>query len=221
NDPKAGTATLFYSAPSEDDDAAEETRGRDDERSRRRDRHYGRCWWPPEADLPNGEPYDAMFFEHYGVNPFIITEEDAQSTFAIDVDNASYTIARRYINDGNLPPEEAIRVEEFVNYFDQGYSAVDDGDFAIRLDGAPSPFADGYHLLRVSMQGREVTPRERKAANLIFVIDTSGSMGRENRLGLVKRALGVLLNELDEADTVGIVEYGSRGRIVLHPTSVE
>ncbi|MCP4547798.1 MAG: DUF3520 domain-containing protein [bacterium] len=197
-------------------------RNRDEDVKRGRDhRSHGRCWWPPDADLPNGELYDAMFFEHYGVNPFIITDEDALSTFAIDVDNASYTIARRYINEGNLPPKEAIRVEEFVNYFDQGYESVEEGDFAIRLDGAPTPFTDGYHLLRVSMQGREVTPRERKAANLIFVIDTSGSMNRENRLGLVKRALGVLLNELDDADTVGIVEYGSRGRIVLRPTSVE
>jgi Ca-activated chloride channel homolog len=185
-----------------------------------RNRRHG-CWIPPYWSHPNGEPFDAMYFEHYGTNPFIVTDEDALSTFAVDVDEASYTLTRRYIEDGHLPPAAAVRVEEFVNYFDTGYGRVRGGDFALRADGAPSPFGDGYHLLRLGVQAREIPRRERKPANLIFVIDTSGSMGRENRLGLVKRALGILLDELEQSDTVGIVEYGSRGREVLRPTSVE
>ena len=183
--------------------------------------HRRGCWIPPDYHEPNGEPFDAMYFRNYGTNPFVMTEEDPYSTFAADVDEASYTVMRRYVNDGHLPPSEAIRVEEFVNYFDAGYPRLRQGDFALRVDGAPSPFGQGYHLLRLGVQARDIDRDERKPANLVFVIDTSGSMGRENRLGLVKRALHLLLEELRDSDTVGIVEYGSRGREVLRPTSVE
>ncbi len=184
-------------------------------------RHRPRCWVPPYYHNPNGEPFDAMYFEHYGTNPFVVTEEDAQSTFALDVDNASYTLARSYLERGELPPKDAIRVEEFINYFEQGYESCDGETFCLNIDGAPSPFGEGYHLLRVGVQTREISQRERRPANLIFVVDTSGSMDRENRLGLVKRALLILLDELRDSDTVGIVEYGSQARMVLGPTAVE
>ena len=170
---------------------------------------------------PNGKPYDLVYHEHYGVNPFITTEEDALSTFALDVDNASYTITRRYLRDGHLPAKEAVRVEEFVNFFEPGYPAVGEGDFAIRVDGAPSPWGEGYHLLRIGIQGRDIAAAERRPANLVFVVDISGSMNRENRLGLVKQALKLLLDELDPRDSVGLVVYGSQGRVLLTPTSVE
>jgi Ca-activated chloride channel family protein len=188
---------------------------------RRQPRPRRHCWIPPGWNPPNGEAYDTVFFEDYGVNPFIMSDEDPLSTFAVDVDNASYTIMRRYVGDGNLPPAEAVRLEEYVNFFDQGYEAPDDEDFAFTTDAAPSPFGEGYVLLRVGIKGRELRESQRKPANLIFVIDTSGSMAREDRLELVKRALLLLLDELDEGDRVGIVEYGSVGRIVLEPTSLE
>jgi len=181
----------------------------------------GRCWIPPDYRNPNGEPFDAMYFRDYGTNPFIVTEEDALSTFAVDVDNASYTLVRRYLDEGQLPPPEAVRVEEFVNFFDPGYGRVRQGDLALHADGAPAPYGQGYHLLRLGLQARAIDDEERRPANLVFVIDTSGSMDRENRLELVKRALGMLLDELNADDTVGIVEYGSEGRIVLPPTSLE
>jgi Ca-activated chloride channel family protein len=168
---------------------------------------------------PNDEPYDATFFKNYGVNPFIDTEDDHFSTFAMDVDTASYTVARRYITDGNLPPAEAIRVEEFVNYFNYDYPSPESGAFAIHLEGAPSPFGgEKYYLLRVGLQGRRIPTDQRKDAVLTFVIDVSGSMNRENRLGLVKQALELLVEELRPTDQVGIVVYGSRGRVVLEPT---
>ncbi len=173
------------------------------------------------TDNPNDRPYDLTYHEHYGVNPFVATEEDALSTFAIDVDNASYTIARRYLRDGNLPDKDAVRVEEFINYFDQGYPEVAAGDFAIRADGAPSPFGAGKHLLRVGLQGRDVATADRKPANLVFVVDVSGSMNRENRLQLVKKALRILLDELEPSDSVGLVVYGSRGEVIIEPTSIE
>ena len=169
---------------------------------------------------PNGEPHELMYFDHTGVNPFVATEDDALSTFAVDVDNASYTMARRYITTGSLPPQEAIRVEEFVNFFDAGYKVQSKETFGINLDGAPSRFGDGYQMVRVGLQGKTVADENRKAANLVFLIDISGSMDRDNRLGLVKRSLRIMLDELGEGDRVGIVVYGNHAEIRLHPTDI-
>jgi Ca-activated chloride channel family protein len=169
---------------------------------------------------PNGEKYELMYFEHAGVNPFIATEDDALSTFAMDVDNASFSLARSYLDRGELPPAAAIRVEEFVNAIDAGWDNVQKETFRIGLDGGPSRFGEGYHLLRVGVVGRSVDNAHRKAANLVFVIDTSGSMGRENRLESVKRALRTLVDELGEGDRVGIVTYGSQAEVRLPLTDV-
>lgn len=172
---------------------------------------------PPIGAVPT--PVD-NYYQDYGVNPFVDAREDNLSTFALDVDTASYSVARRYVTDGNLPPTDAIRVEEFVNYFDQGYPTPADVAFAIYADGAPSPFQfDGTYLLRIGVQGYQVAEAERKAATLTFVIDVSGSMDMENRLGLVKQSLELLVNRLDRNDTVGIVVYSQDTRVVLYPTS--
>ena len=162
-----------------------------------------------------------MFFKSYGTNPFVDTEVDTQSTFGLDVDTGSYTLARSYIERGDLPPGEAIRVEEFVNYFDYGDPAPRRGDFTITAEGAPSPFTTGprYYLVRFGIKGREISAAERKPAMLIFVVDVSGSMRRENRLGLVKRSLQLLLDQLKPQDQVGLVVYGSRGQVLLEPTA--
>ena len=172
---------------------------------------------------PNDQPYADVFFEDYGVNPFIDTADDALSTFAIDVDTGAYTVMRRYLSDGNLPPDEAVRVEEFINYFEQEYGRPQNASFAIHLEAAPTPYgeSDNYHLLRVGIQGYEVDPTQRPDALLIFVIDISGSMDMENRLGLVKESLHKLLDNLRPTDRVGLVVYGSRGRVLLEPTSVD
>ncbi|MCH8802086.1 MAG: von Willebrand factor type A domain-containing protein [Chloroflexi bacterium] len=170
----------------------------------------------------NDAPYDATFFKHYGVNPFIDTQDDNLSTFAMDVDTASYTVARRFITDGHLPDPDSVRVEEFINYFRQDYLPAEDGAFAIHTEGAPSFFGGPNHwLMRVGLQGRTVSAEERKDASLVFVIDVSGSMAMENRLGLVKRSLRLLVNELRPTDQIGIVVYGSQARVVLRPTSGE
>jgi Ca-activated chloride channel family protein len=167
----------------------------------------------------NDAAYDLTFFKHYGVNPFVDTEDDHLSTFAMDVDTASYTVARRFVQDGNLPDPASVRVEEFVNYFDQAYDPPTEDAFAIHLEGSPSPFGGDRHwLLRVGLQGREVAEDARKDATLIFAIDVSGSMGREDRLGLVKKSLRLLVDELRPADEVGIIIYGDRGSVLLKPT---
>ena len=186
-----------------------------------RDRAPARVDRPVPA--PTVMPPSDMFFEAKGTNPFIVTEEDPQATFGLDVDTASYTLTRSYINRGTLPPSAAVRVEEFVNAFPNnviaGRGRESDSAFAVRVDGAPNPLHPGYHIVRVALKAREVDPRERKAAHLTFVIDVSGSMAAENRLGLVKRSLAMLVDKLDERDTIGIVVYGSHGRRVLPPTS--
>ena len=165
---------------------------------------------------PNAAAHDAMFFKNYGVNPFVDADEDRLSTFAVDVDTGSYTLARSYLNGGNLPPNEAVRAEEFVNYFRYDYDPpADDKAFAIQLAAAPSPFVRDRTLLRVGLQGRVVHAEQRKDAVLTFVIDVSGSMSREDRLGLVKRSLRLLVDQLRPRDRVGIVVYGSKGRVVL------
>ena len=114
-----------------------------------------------------------------------------------------------------------MRVEEFVNHFDYDYAAPDREAFEVYVDGAHSPFGtEGVRLLRIGIKGKEVRPENRKPANLTFVVDVSGSMGREDRLGLVRKSLRLLLDELDERDRVGIVVYGSTGRVILEPTSI-
>lgn len=175
--------------------------------------------------FPSGgyPPYDQSppdnTFQDYGVNPFMDAREDHLSTFAVDVDTASYTVAQRYLSDGMLPPPEAVRVEEFVNYFDQQYPDTQEAAFMITADGAPSPFDAGLHLVRVGIQGRRVSDWARKPANLIFVIDVSGSMDIENRLELVKQSLELLVDSLNNDDTIGIIVYGTEARTVLEPVS--
>lgn len=174
-------------------------------------------------DSDENEPYD-MFFEDYGVNPSIDTEDDNLSTFALDVDTGSYTVMRNYINEGNLPPQESVRVEEYINYFEQGYSnPLNHQAFSINIDGGPSPFTqtERYDMLRVGIQGYQVDDEDRKDASLTFVIDVSGSMDMDNRLGLVKQSLEMLVEQLRDDDTVSIVVYGSDARVVLEPTSGE
>ena len=171
---------------------------------------------------PNGAPYDDVFFNDAGTNPFIDTEDDNFSTFGMDVDTASYTVMRRYLRDGYLPPSEAVRVEEFVNALNYNYAPPTDEAFAIHLEGAPSKFGEGkrLRLLRIGIQGRVIPDTDRKDAILTFVVDVSGSMRRENRLGLVKQALTLLLEQLRPSDKVGIVVYGSNARVVLPHTSI-
>jgi Ca-activated chloride channel homolog len=161
-------------------------------------------------------------FKDYGTNPYIDTIEDHLSTFGLDVDTASYTVARRYVNDGLLPPADAVRVEEFVNYFEPGYSTPTNVAFGIFADGAPSPFhSPGTYILRFGIQGYEVSEADRKPANLTFVIDVSGSMDLEYRLGLVKQSLELLVDRLRPNDSVSIVVYGTEARTVLYPTNGE
>ncbi|MFD0589295.1 von Willebrand factor type A domain-containing protein [Paenibacillus sp. GCM10027627] len=169
------------------------------------------------------QSYDDMYFQDYGTNPYVNTAEDQFSTFALDVDTGSYTLARNYIEEGSLPPGEAVRPEEFINYFDFEYDPPTDSTFAIYAGGGPAPFGNKAEaqLVRIGIKGKEIADENRKRANLTFVIDVSGSMNKDNRIELVKRSLKLLVNQLNASDQIGIVVYGSTARKVLDPTSVE
>src|SRR5262249_34334984 len=139
----------------------------------------------------------------------------------LDVDTGSYTIMRNYLKDGNLPPSDSVRVEEYVNYFKQGYpNPPAHQAFGITMDGAPSPFTqtDHYQMLRIGIQGYQVPDEERKDFSLTFVIDISGSMGMDNRLELVRKSLELLVEQLRPTDSVGIVVFGTDARVLLDPT---
>jgi Ca-activated chloride channel family protein len=167
---------------------------------------------------PNGEDVDAMFFKNYGVNPFIDTEDDHLSTFAMDVDTASYTLARSYLHDGHTPPSDGVRVEEFVNYFKYNYPAPKKDDFAVYSEASPWQFGTdrkNSYLLRLGLKARQISEENRKPAILTFVIDVSGSMAREDRLGLVKKSLRLLIDNLKPEDRIGIAVYETRGRKVM------
>lgn len=178
--------------------------------------HHQPSYAPPDAAAT---PYDGVTYQDPGTNPVTDTDEDRVSTFAMDVDTASYAIAQRYVADGNTPDPASVRVEEWVNAFDQGYPAPEDATFGVHVDGAPSPFIAARDvLLRIGIQARESSERARPAAALTFVIDTSGSMAREDRLELVKDSLRLLVHGLGRGDSIAVVTFGDDARVVLPPT---
>ena len=162
-------------------------------------------------------------FEDYGENDWTDSSVDPLATFSIDVDSASYAIARRDLNSAQLPQPAGIRVEEFINVFDYGYAGPDDLEtpFALHVESAPSHFGEGLQLLRVGIQGFETDPGDRAPANLVFLIDTSGSMRGASKLGLVQYALNTLLNSLGPDDTLSIVTYSGRAETLLAPSHVD
>lgn len=176
---------------------------------------------PAVVATPTPEPQGTEDYKDYGVNPVTDPAKDRLSTFAIDVDTASYTIARRKITEGSLPPFQAVRAEEFLNYFDYGYAAPKSGPFAVHLAAAPSPYAKGHHLVRVAVQGKRIAASERKPVHLVYLVDTSGSMQSPDKIGLVKRSLQLLTGSLRKGDTVALCTYAGSVREVLPPTGVE
>lgn len=175
---------------------------------------------PPGSESGN-DGYDMIFFEDYGVNPFILTEDEDTSTFGMDVDTASYTIARYYLQNGRLPDKDSVRTEEYVNYFEQDYPEPDAGGvFSVTLEGAKSQFGQPhYHLLKAGIKARDVSPDERPAANMVFVVDVSGSMNRQDRLEQVKKSLHMLADDLKAGDKVGLVIYSTQGEVISGLTS--
>lgn len=152
-------------------------------------------------------------------NGYVHVAENPRSTFSIDVDTASYANVRRFLESGQLPPSDAIRLEELINYFPYDDPAPLDGrPFSITTQVAKCPWDSNKKLVRIGLKGQEVEATERQPANLVFLVDVSGSMRADNKLPLVKRSLHRLLEELDQKDHISIVTYASGVRTVLPPT---
>ena len=163
-------------------------------------------------------PGDGNRFEPNTPSRWTLAAEQGRSTFSVDVDTASYTLARRYlVQQGTLPPASEVRVEEFVNYFRYHYAPPRDGAFDVHLDGAPSPFSAGHTLVRIGLQGKVLAKSQRKPAHLVFLVDTSGSMSQPDRLPLAQSSLKRLVRNLNENDTVALVTYAGEVRDVLAP----
>ena len=168
------------------------------------------------------DPQASEGYEDYGKNAWTDAAKDHLSTFAADVDTASYTLLRRKLLENQLPANAAVRVEEMVNYFKYGYPAPKAGeDFSVAMDMAPSPFTPAHHILRVGVATKPLALSERKQANLVFLVDVSGSMQGPDRLPLAQRSLRILVDNLRDGDTVSLVTYAGSTRVVLPPTGLD
>jgi Ca-activated chloride channel family protein len=163
---------------------------------------------------PNDEDYGA-FIE----NPFEAPKNAPLSTFSIDVDNASYTNIRRFINNGQAVPKDAVRVEEMVNFFKYQYpQPKDEHPFSINTEYSESPWNNKHKLLRIGLQGKNIPMDNLPASNLVFLIDVSGSMSDANKLPLLVQSMKILVQQLRNEDKVSIVVYAGAAGMVLPPT---
>ncbi len=164
-----------------------------------------------------GDKYDQIV-----ENAFLRVDNHPLSTFSVDVDTASYSKVRQFLFDHNqLPRPHAVRIEELVNYFDYDYSPPADhesGPFATHVAVAQCPWNDEHRLVRIALKGRVVEQEQRPKSNLVFLIDVSGSMNQPNKLPLLKRGLGLLLDQLNDQDRVAIVVYAGAAGLVLDST---
>lgn len=172
---------------------------------------------------PGLGPFSAVDTERYPeatANPVKRTAEDPVSTFSIDVDTASYANVRRFLNDGSRPPTDAVRVEELINYFDYGYQrpSTRQSPFATSVSVVPSPWSSDREILHIGLQGYELPASAQPPLNLVFLIDTSGSMESADRLPLARKAMNVLIDQLRPEDRVAMVAYAGSAGAVLAPT---
>ncbi|WP_425616029.1 von Willebrand factor type A domain-containing protein [Anatilimnocola sp. NA78] len=166
--------------------------------------------------VQTGEQYAKIIENHFKAPT---TQEEALSTFAIDVDTASYANVRRFLNNGQLPPPDAVRIEELVNYFKYKYpQPKGDTPFSVNLEMADCPWQPGHKLLRVGLQGKEIHKAERPPSNIVFLVDTSGSMTDASKLALLKQSFTLMVGELNENDKVTIVTYAGNAGLRLPPT---
>ena len=154
-------------------------------------------------------------------NAVMRVAEQPLSTFSIDVDTGSYTNVRRMLNDGQLPPRDAVRAEEFINYFDYAYAPPSSRKtpFAVHTEVAPAPWNPARQLMLVGIKGYEVDATEIPAANVVFLIDTSGSMDSPDKIGLLKQSFMAMVPKLRAQDRISIVVYAGSAGLVLPPTS--
>lgn len=164
---------------------------------------------------------DQEEYENFIENQFETPKTAPLSTFSIDVDNASYTNIRRFINNGQTVPKDAVRVEEMMNFFKYSYPQPQDKNpFSINTEYSNCPWNTKHQLLKIGLQGKIIPTDDLPASNMVFLIDVSGSMGDSNKLPLLKQSMKILVNELRKDDKVAIVVYAGAAGLVLPPTSV-
>jgi len=163
----------------------------------------------------NTEDYD-----HIVENRFLAATQNPLSTFSIDVDEAAYSNVRRYINNGSMPPAGAVRIEEMINYFDYTYpQPQNDEPFTVNTELSECPWSPQHRLVHIGLQGKEVPVQNLPNANIVFLIDVSGSMDEANKLPLVKSSMKLLADQLRPDDKVAIVVYAGNAGLVLPATS--
>jgi len=165
-------------------------------------------------------PENTERYEDATPNPVKIVAEDPVSTFSADVDTASYANVRRFLNDGTLPPKDAVRIEEMVNYFDYAYAVPETREkpFEPTVAVYPTPWNADTQIIHVGIQGYGLPQGARPPVNLVFLIDVSGSMGEPNKLPLVQKSLSMLAKEMTAQDRISIVVYAGNAGVVLEPT---
>jgi Ca-activated chloride channel family protein len=175
----------------------------------------------PRESRVSGERSGTETYEFIVDNPFRRVSDAPLSTFSVDVDTASYANVRRFLNDGQLPPKPAVRVEELVNYFTYDYPRAKGGEpFSVTTDVATCPWNEGHKLARIGLRGKEIDFDDRQPANLVFLLDVSGSMKDDNKLPLLKNAMSTLVKHLPKIDRVAIVSYADEAKVVIDSTPV-
>jgi Ca-activated chloride channel homolog len=184
---------------------------------------------PAPASAPEAKAFAPVYrqltnterYQHQDDNPVRLAAEQPVSTFSIDVDTGAYANVRRFLNGGQLPPQDAVRVEELINYFDYQYTPPSQRDtpFRVSTEVSPAPWNAQALLLRVGIKGFEVAAAERPPANLVFLIDVSGSMQTPDKLPLLKNAFRLLTDQLTARDRVSMVVYAGSTGVVLEPTA--
>jgi len=170
----------------------------------------------PEPEIE----YNTEEYNHIEENEFLSSLENPLSTFSIDVDNASYSNARRFLNSSQMPPKDAVRIEEFINYFSYDYPQPSNVDpFSINTEVSDCPWNSDAKLVHIGLQGCTWDKKQLPSSNLVFLLDVSGSMDQQNKLPLLKKAFKLLAEQLREEDKVSIVVYAGASGLVLPPTS--
>jgi Ca-activated chloride channel family protein len=183
------------------------------------DEGYGYAPVAPPVAQPEPE-WNTEAYDHVAENDFIAVARDPMSTFSIDVDTASYSNVRRFLESGSLPPVDSVRVEELINYFDYAYPQPQGKDpFAVISEVADCPWAPGNRLVHVGLQGKIIEDSKIPPRNLVFLLDVSGSMESPDKLPLVKQGMAMLVEQLRPEDHVSIVVYAGASGVVLEPTS--
>ncbi len=174
----------------------------------------------PQAVALEQASFNTEAYDRIDENDFVSVVDHPLSTFSIDVDTASYSNVRRFLQQGKLPPADAVRIEELINYFGYEYPEPTNGQpFSVTTEVGACPWNEAARLVHVGLQGRRMSPEQLPPRNLVFLFDVSGSMSSPDKLPLLKTAFGLLVDQLDERDRIAIVVYAGASGVVLPPTS--